>query len=41
MKEYEKPILIEDDIELIDIIAKSTVFGGNEPGDVEANWPFN
>ena len=42
MRKYEEPILIEEEIELEDIVAKSgeSIFNGIEPGDVEHAWPW-
>ena len=41
MKDYSKPILIEEEVEIEDIIATSGAIGGHQHGDSEGNWPFN
>ncbi len=39
MKTYNKPILIEETVEIEDIIAASGTYGG-QPGDNEQTFPF-
>ncbi len=45
MKEYTKPILNEEKVEIEDIIAQSGAgtgsFGGGAAGDKDGQWPFN
>ena len=43
MKDYSKPILIEEEVEIEDVIASSGAgsIGGHQHGDSEGTWPFN
>lgn len=39
-KEYIKPEIIIEEIELEDVIAASGTFGGSQDGDSSVSWPW-